>query len=53
MPQFGCDRCGHPYALHSNGQTECRATGCSVPPDDQPCQGFVTARQPEDARVSA
>lgn len=41
MPsRYGCARCGHPLALHSNGKTACRAVGCSVAPG-QPCPGFV------------
>lgn len=26
----GCDGCGHPFTLHSNGRTPCRAAGCSA-----------------------
>jgi hypothetical protein len=28
----GCAGCGHPYALHSNGRTPCRAFACSTGP---------------------
>lgn len=36
----GCarPRCGHPYALHSNGSSPCRAFACSVVPCEA-CQG--------------
>jgi hypothetical protein len=25
----GCGGCGHPYTLHSNGRTGCKAAGCT------------------------
>lgn len=28
----GCANCGHPYALHSNGRTPCRAFACTAGP---------------------
>jgi hypothetical protein len=28
----GCARCHHPYALHSNGGSACRAFACSAGP---------------------
>ena len=34
----GCGECGHPFALHSNGKTECKAFACTAGPDDGPCQ---------------
>jgi hypothetical protein len=36
----GCETCGHPFTLHSNGETECRAAGCHAGPDGGPCPGF-------------
>ena len=52
MPRAGCHRCGHPYALHSNGQTPCRAAGCRLP-DGQPCPAYIAEPEPvaEDLRV--
>lgn len=45
MSPYGCKKCGHPYALHSNGDTPCRATGCSAGPDGTPCQSFEPAQE--------
>jgi hypothetical protein len=28
----GCHSCGHPFTLHSNGRTGCRAAGCTAGP---------------------
>jgi hypothetical protein len=28
----GCRACGHPFTMHSNGETECRAAGCKAGP---------------------
>jgi hypothetical protein len=25
----GCSGCGHPFTLHSNGRTACKAAGCT------------------------
>ena len=49
MPSFTCDRrkCGHPFALHSNGKSPCKATGCSAMPDGSPCEGFLDREEPE------
>jgi hypothetical protein len=41
LSPYGCAACGHPFALHSNGTTPCKAVGCHVP-DGGPCPGFVT-----------
>jgi hypothetical protein len=42
----GCGDCGHPFTLHSNGKTECRAVGCHAGPLGTACPGFATeARQ--------
>lgn len=50
----GCQACGHPYALHSNGATACRAGSCTAGPGGQPCEGFVTAGQGEQpARLAS
>lgn len=32
----GCLLCGHPFTLHSNGTTPCRAAGCTAGPT-APC----------------
>jgi len=32
----GCGACGHPYTLHSNGRTGCKAAGCNAGPAE-PC----------------
>ena len=32
----GCRTCGHPFTLHSNGKTACRAAGCTAGPAE-PC----------------
>jgi hypothetical protein len=46
MPSpFGCARCGHPRALHSNGKTSCKAIGCDVG-GGETCPGFVYALAP-------
>jgi hypothetical protein len=37
----GCEGCGHPKTLHSNGRTACRAAGCHAGPDGAPCEGYV------------
>jgi hypothetical protein len=37
--RYGCARCGHPLALHSNGRTHCMATGCHAGPGGGPCPG--------------
>lgn len=37
----GCAECGHPYALHSNGESTCKAFACTAGPDSQPCPRFV------------
>lgn len=37
-----CEWCGHPYALHRNGTTECTAFACTAGPDGQPCAGYVS-----------
>ena len=34
----GCALCHHPYALHSNGTSPCRAFACSAVPCES-CQG--------------
>jgi hypothetical protein len=34
----GCARCHHPFALHSNGVSPCKAFACSVVPCES-CQG--------------
>lgn len=49
----GCGNCGHPYALHSNGTTPCRAFACTAGPDDKPCQEFVPAVEAEPEPVAA
>jgi hypothetical protein len=36
----GCARCHHPYALHSNGTSPCRAFACSVGACEE-CQGSM------------
>jgi len=36
-----CEWCGHPYALHSNGTTECKAFACHTGPEGQACQGYI------------
>ncbi|MCW2929908.1 MAG: hypothetical protein JWM19_870 [Actinomycetia bacterium] len=28
----GCATCGHPFALHGNGRTQCKAFACSAGP---------------------
>lgn len=42
-----CARCHHPYPLHGNGKTACKAVGCKAGPDEQPCPGFVRADEAE------
>lgn len=37
----GCGNCGHPYALHSNGTTECKAFACTAGHDGAPCPEFA------------
>ena len=37
----GCASCGHPFALHSNGETPCRAFACTKGHNGQPCQAFT------------
>lgn len=50
----GCARCGHPYALHSNGTTECKAFACTTGPDGAPCPGFRgTAEEPGPERLAS
>jgi hypothetical protein len=51
----GCGGCGHPFALHSNGKTECKAFACTAGPDDGPCQEFVAAadKPGEPARLAS
>lgn len=39
----GCKGCGHPYALHGNGETPCQAFACTGGPDHTVCQGFIQA----------
>lgn len=46
----GCADCGHPYALHSNGTTPCKAFACTAGPDGSPCQEF---RVPEKALLAS
>lgn len=36
----GCAGCGHPFTLHSNGRTPCRAAGCHAGPGGAACQGY-------------
>jgi hypothetical protein len=38
-----CGHCGHPFALHSNGQTECLAFACHRGADGGPCQQYRAA----------
>jgi hypothetical protein len=37
----GCTACGHPFTLHSNGRTPCKAAACAAgPPETCPfCEG--------------
>ena len=42
-----CGRCKHPYPLHGNGTTECKAIGCKAGPDGGPCPEWVPAEQTE------
>jgi hypothetical protein len=50
----GCAGCGHPFTLHSNGKTACRAAGCAsgVPVQCPACHGttvsLLTRAQCED-----
>ena len=39
--QGGCAGCRHPFALHSNGTTECKAFACKSGPQGTPCPGFT------------
>jgi hypothetical protein len=39
----GCATCGHPFALHSNGTTGCKAWACTAGPDGAPCPEFKAA----------
>lgn len=39
----GCGTCGHPFTLHSNGRTACKAAACTAGPDGIPCQSFEHA----------
>ena len=39
----GCAECGHPFAMHSNGKTPCKAFACTAGPGRGPCQEFTTA----------
>jgi hypothetical protein len=41
-----CARCRHPYALHSNGTTACRAFACTAGPEGGPCQEFLAQAMP-------
>jgi hypothetical protein len=50
----GCGTCGHPYALHSNGKTPCRAFACTAGPDETPCQEYVApADEPIPERLAS
>lgn len=41
----GCHDCGHPFTLHSNGKTACKASACTAGPGGQPCPGFTHEHQ--------
>lgn len=41
----GCGNCGHPFTLHSNGATPCKAAGCTGGGGSAPCPGFAAAGQ--------
>jgi hypothetical protein len=47
----GCTGCGHPFALHGNGKTTCRAFACRKGPHGQPCQGFAGRAYGDDYLV--
>jgi hypothetical protein len=38
-----CAACGHPRALHSNGDTPCKAFACHSGTDGGPCQQYRAA----------
>jgi len=55
--QAGCARCGHPFALHSNGTTPCKAFACTAGPDEAPCPEFqelagASAEEPDGVLAS-
>lgn len=41
----GCGCCGHPFTLHSNGRTGCKAAGCAggVPGECPSCHGTTVS----------
>jgi hypothetical protein len=41
----GCGGCGHPYTLHSNGKTDCKAAGCTggTPAECPSCHGTTVS----------
>lgn len=52
----GCATCGHPYAMHSNGKTSCRAFACTAGPGHAPCPEFAVAApaaEPEEGRLAS
>lgn len=40
--ETGCGACGHPFALHSNGTTPCRAYACTAGTGGKPCAEFAS-----------
>ena len=48
----GCGCCGHPFTLHSNGRTPCKAAACTAGPDGQPCTGFTSEHQAQELLAS-
>jgi hypothetical protein len=47
-----CTRCRHPFPLHGNGTTPCRARNCHGGPDASPCPGFLGSPASPDALPS-
>jgi hypothetical protein len=46
----GCARCHHPYALHSNGTSPCRAFACSAGPCES-CMGSTMETDGSDCET--
>lgn len=46
-----CKRCRHPWSLHGNGTTACKAVGCKGGDGTVACPAFVEEEEP--ARAAA
>jgi hypothetical protein len=47
-----CGECGHPFSLHGNGTTQCRAMGCAGESGKR-CQAFRLPDAPEVPVIQA